>query len=123
MQEHNPFKIVGSRIVYENPWIKIHEDQVITPTGKDSVYAFMESDDSVIVAVLNDEHHIYVIRTFRYPVRTWNWELPGGGGAKEDPATASKRELEEETGIVANSWTKLGETQVCNGLLTEKMST
>jgi 8-oxo-dGTP pyrophosphatase MutT (NUDIX family) len=38
-------------------------------------------------------------------------------------ATASKRELEEETGILANTWTLLGKTRVCNGFMTERMAT
>lgn len=123
MQESNPFKIVGKQIVYQNQWIKLHEDKVITPSGNEGVYAYVESDDSVIVPVLNEKNEIYVVRSFRYPLGTWNWEFPGGGGAKEHPVEASMRELEEETGIIANKWTKLGETVVCNGLMTETMYT
>ena len=62
------------------------------------------------------------MRGFRYPSQSFGWELPGGGGDGEDLLTASKRELEEETGIVAQSWEKLGEAYVCNGLMTEKMA-
>ena len=50
-------------------------------------------------------------------------ELPGGGGDSEDAIVASKRELAEETGILAKEWTLLGKTRVCNGLMTEHQST
>jgi 8-oxo-dGTP pyrophosphatase MutT (NUDIX family) len=119
----NPWQLKSTRIAYENPWIKIHEDSVVTPTGKDGIYGYMESRDSVIVVVVNDAGEVYMVRTFRYPDKTWNWELSGGGGDGQDPIDASKRELEEETGIIASSWEVLGRTSVCDGLMTEKMTT
>lgn len=122
MNNDNPFKTLSSKIVYENPWIKIREDKIIRSDGSEGIYGLMESKDSVMIVVLNDQDEVYVIRTFSYPVSSWSWELPGGGGEGEDAEVASKRELAEETGIVANTWTNLGKTRVCNGLMTEKMT-
>jgi len=108
--------------VYENPWVRMREDSVITPTGKDGIYGVLESKDSVMVVVLNEKEEVLLIRTFAYPAQSWNWELPGGGGEGEDAAIASARELEEEAGIRARSWENLGTTRVCNGLMTERMT-
>jgi len=123
MNNTHPYKTVASKIVYENPWIRVREDKIIRPDGKEGIYGVMESKDSVMVVVLNDEKEIYLINTYSYPDQSWNWELPGGGGDGEDAITASKRELIEETGIVAEDWTLLGKTRVCNGLMTERQST
>jgi 8-oxo-dGTP pyrophosphatase MutT (NUDIX family) len=123
MRSDNPWKIISSKIMYKNPWMRIREDTVITPTGGDGIYGVMESNDSVMVTVLNDKKELYLIHTFSYPAASWNWELPGGGGDEQNPIDASKRELEEETGIIAHTWKKLGETRVCNGFMTERMST
>lgn len=123
MRSDNPWKVLSSKIMYENPWMRIREDKVITPLGKEGIYGLMESNDSVMVAVLNEKNKLYLIRTFSYPAGSWNWELPGGNSDGQDPIEASKRELEEETGILANTWAKLGETRVCNGFMTERMST
>ncbi len=120
---NNPWQILSSETVYQNRWMRVREDKVITPTGSKGIYAYMESNDSVMVVVANEKNEIYLVRAFRYPVKTWNWELPGGGGDKQDAAEASKRELEEETGILAKTWKKLGETLVCNGFMTELMTT
>ena len=101
----------------------IIEDKVITPTGSNGIYAYLDSKNSVMVAVLNEKDELYIIRTFSYPDKSWNWEMPGGNSDGENVAIASKRELEEETGIIASTWEKLGETRVCNGFMTEYMTT
>ncbi len=123
MRSDNPWKVVTSKVVYQNPWMQVREDTVVTPTGDNGIYGVMESNDSVMITVLNDQNQLYLVRTFSYPSGSWNWELPGGGGDKQDPVEASKRELEEETGILANTWDRLGQTRVCNGFMTECMTT
>lgn len=122
MRTDNPWIIKSTKIVYENPWMRVREDEVITPLGTEGIYGLLESKDSVMVAVLNDRNELYAIRTFAYPAQSWNWELPGGNTDGEDIAAASKRELEEETGIIASSWELLGKTRVCNGFMTERMA-
>jgi 8-oxo-dGTP pyrophosphatase MutT (NUDIX family) len=123
MTTPNPWKTLSTKIVYKNPWIQVREDAVITPMGTDGIYGFLESKDSVIIAALNDKQEIYLIKGYSYPTKSWGWQLPGGGGDGEEAIVASKRELAEETGIVADKWTLLGKTTVCNGLLTEVMTT
>ena len=113
---------VSSKIAYQNPWITIHEDQTRDRAGNLGIYGYMESRNSCMVVAVDEHERIYLVRGFRYPSQSFGWELPGGGGDGEDLLTASKRELEEETGIVAQSWEKLGEAYVCNGLMTEKMA-
>lgn len=122
MRTDKPWKVLGSEIKYKNPWMQIREDKVITPLGTEGIYGVMESNDSVMIAVLNDKNELYLIRTFAYPAQSWNWELPGGGGDLQDQVEASRRELEEETGIIANSWDFLGKARVCNGFMTERMA-
>ena len=122
MRTDKPWQVLDSEIKYQNPWMRIREDKVITPLGTEGIYGVMESNDSVMIAVLNEKNELYLVRTFAYPAGSWNWELPGGGGDQQEPIEASKRELEEETGILAKSWELLGKTRVCNGFMTERMS-
>lgn len=122
MDESNPWKKKSSTVKYSNSWIKVIEDKVITPTGGDGIYAFVSTRDSVIIIALNEKQEVCLVRGFNYPGQSWSWHLPGGGGDEEDHVEASKRELEEETGIKAKSWEKLGVVKVCNGVMDENMA-
>ncbi len=122
MTTENPFKKKSSKIVYENPWIRIHEDAIVRPDGSEGIYGYLESKDSVQIVAVNESQEIYLIKAFRYPSKTWDWELPGGGGEDEDIVVASQRELAEETGLIADKWTHLGSPLVCNGLMTERQA-
>jgi 8-oxo-dGTP pyrophosphatase MutT (NUDIX family) len=115
--------MLSSKVTYKNPWMQIREDTIEKLDGSKGIYGVMESRDSVMVVVVNEENEIYLVNTFSYPSHSWNWELPGGGGDNEEFVTASKRELAEETGIIANEWHILGKTRVCNGFMTERMAT
>lgn len=120
--EDAPKKPVTSKIVYQNPWIKIHEDTTVDTAGNSGIYGYLESRNSCMVVAVDNQERIFMVRGFRYPSQSHGWELPGGGGDGEDLIEASRRELEEETGITATNWSKLGEAYVCNGLMTEKMA-
>ena len=123
MNNGNPWKKLSSKIVYQNPWITVHEDAVIRPDGGKGTYGFVESKDSVIVVAINEKQKVYLVRGYSYPTSEWSWQLPGGGGEGEKAIAASQRELAEETGITASKWTFLGKTRVCDGLMTERMTT
>ena len=97
MNNSNPWQTISSTTVYENPWMRIREDAVIRPDGNDGIYGVMETKDSVVIVALNEQHEVYLIRSFSYPSLEWGWGLPGGGGNDEEAEVASKRELAEET--------------------------
>src|SRR5690606_4383801 len=55
---------VTSKVVYQNPWITIHEDETVDTAGNKGIYGYMESRDSCMVIVLDDQHRIYFVRSF-----------------------------------------------------------
>ncbi len=120
----SPYKTISSKIVYENPWICVHEDAIVRPDGSSGIYGYVESNDSIMVAAMNEKNEIFFVHNFSYPAQKWHWEMVGGGGKPgTDLLDTAKAELAEEAGFTASVWQKLGVTRTNDGLLTEKVTT
>jgi ADP-ribose pyrophosphatase len=122
MDEHWP-RIKGRRTNALSPWMTIVERDVEFAPGQqaDTYYAVSQSDYVSILAMTADGR-IPVVRQFRPALEQFTWELPAGmvdGG--EDPASACKRELLEETGYSALTIHKLGITAPCSGRLSNRL--
>ena len=121
MKRDNPWQTLGSRIVYQNPWLRLREDQVIRPDGKEGIYGVVEIRPSVGIVALNAEDEVALVGQWRYAHHKFSWEIPTGGSSGEDAVIieAAKRELEEETGLRAARWTPLGCIDNSNGVTTD----
>lgn len=65
--------------------------------------------DWVNVVALTPEHHLVMVRQFRFGTETFSWEVPGGVmHREEDPVAAGLRELREETGFTGQNARVLG---------------
>lgn len=114
-----PWTKLSSKIAYKNPWIKIREDQVIKPNGKKGLYGVILTPPAVFVIPITAKNETYIIKLFRYPTQMYSWEVPAGSSDGENILRAAKRELQEETGLLADKWTKAGEFQSFNGCANE----
>lgn len=105
----NPWKTVSSKVVYRNQWITVQEDIVKTPRKKQGIYAFVKRCASVIIVPTTETGNVYFIKQWRYPLGKETIEFPWGGvDGKETLLHAAKRELREETGLIAKRWIELG---------------
>ncbi|MGD8744114.1 MAG: NUDIX domain-containing protein [Candidatus Woesebacteria bacterium] len=96
------WKKVNSKLIYQNKWIKLLEDRVVRPDGKEGIYAYMEKPVGVFSVVYDQEDgSIYLIKQHRYPIDKTILEIPGGVAESDDYEKEAKKELEEETGITA----------------------
>lgn len=111
------WKKLSSRIVYDNPWMLVHEDRVINPAGKEVVYGYCESkSNAVYVVPLDEDNNTYIVRQFRYPTGKESWECVAGGTDGQPVEVAAKRELLEEAGVQATEIIELGTMDVANGI-------
>ena len=103
-----PWTITGSKIVYQNPWIIVREDKVITPNHQDSIFGVIIMKKGVSVLPLDDQENVYLTQEYHYAVEKVTIEAVSGGiDDGESKLDAAKRELKEETGLTANTWTSL----------------
>jgi 8-oxo-dGTP pyrophosphatase MutT (NUDIX family) len=121
-EQSNPWKTLGSRPIYDNPWIKIREDQVINPGGGKGIYGVVSMKNKAIGIVPVDEHGFtYLVGQYRYTLNEYTWEIPEGGGPLgTEPLDSAKRELKEETGYTAREWTELGRIHLSNSVTDEE---
>lgn len=109
MSTDNPWQRRASKLIYSNPWIRVREDDVISPGGVPGIYGVVETRIATGVVALTEDNHIYLVGQYRYPVEEYSWEIPEGGSElAEDPMVTAKRELREETGLEAEVWEQLG---------------
>jgi len=123
MNEHqNPWTILDKRDVYDNPWIKLTEFQVINPSGGKGIYGKVHFKHIAVGIVPLDENwNTWLVGQYRFTLDQYSWEIPEGGGRMdEDPLEGAKRELLEETGLVADEWIKILVMHLSNSVSDEQ---
>jgi 8-oxo-dGTP pyrophosphatase MutT (NUDIX family) len=114
----SPWKTKSSRVVYQNPWVRVREDEVIRPDGDPGIYGVIEIRPSVGIVATNERDEIVLVGQWRYSVDRYSWEIPRGGSDPEESEllAVARRELEEEAGVVAEQWDCLGTVDNSNGI-------
>jgi hypothetical protein len=95
---------IGMRIVYENRWMRVREDEIRRRDGSSGIYGVVEKPDFVVIVPLEDDGRLHLVQQFRYPVRGRYWEFPQGSWEQApgaDPMEVARGELREETGLDA----------------------
>lgn len=117
-----PWRRLSSQTVYDNPWIRVDHQQVLTPAGSAGIYGRVHFKNRAVAVIAVDESDcLYLVGQFRYVLNAYSWELPmGGAPLSESPLQAAQRELAEETGLQARQWTQLLQLQLSNSITDEQ---
>ncbi len=120
-QDVNPWTILSSSEKYDNPWITVTEHQILNPKGGEGIYGTVHFKNIAIgIIVLDEDHNTWLVGQYRFPLNTYSWEIPEGGGLLAvDPLESAKRELKEETGLIARKWTIIQKMHLSNSVSDE----
>jgi 8-oxo-dGTP pyrophosphatase MutT (NUDIX family) len=117
-----PWRRLARRIAYQNPWLTVWHDDVVRPDGGPGIYGVVHFRNLAAgVVAIDDADRVVLVGQHRYTLDAYSWEIPEGGvPAGEDALAGARRELREETGIVAATWRELGRSHLSNSVTDEE---
>ena len=112
-----PWRRIEERVVYDNPWLSLHEFDAVAPTGASALYGLVHLKNyGIAVLPLHDDGTVTLVGQNRFPLG-YSWEVPEGGGPLDgDPLDSAKRELREEAGLLAADWRLVLKLQLSNSV-------
>ena len=115
MQEHK----LSSEMKFDGKLIKVTYD-VAEVNGKEAWREVVHHPGASAVVAIDEDNRIIMEKQFRYALNDYLLEIPAGKlDTGEDPLVCAKRELEEETGIIASEWISLGTIATSPGFCNE----
>ncbi|WP_372733681.1 NUDIX domain-containing protein [Nocardioides sp.] len=117
--------VVTSEDLHRDGWVlALRADRIRRPGGGEEApfrRLVLEHPGAAVVLALDEDDRALVVRQYRHPVLRRFVELPAGlvDQPGEDPLEVAQRELVEEAGFEAATWTRLGATYSSPGISAE----
>ncbi len=120
-EEQNPWKTLSGKLVYENPWIRLDEYQVINPSGNLGIYGKVSFKGRAVgILPIDEQGNIWLVGQYRYTLNEYSWEIPMGAvPMSETYEDGALRELKEETGLTAQKTEFLCKIHTSNSVTDE----
>ncbi|MDO8644225.1 MAG: NUDIX hydrolase [bacterium] len=108
--------------IFKGRVITACSERVTLPNGIQTDFDIVKHPGGACVLCVFENGDILLIRQYRNPAKDYLWEFPAGRlEKKEDPLNCAKRELQEEAGIEAKEWKKLGVIYTSPGFCDEQI--
>lgn len=101
-------EIVESDVVFDGRVWDVRHDTFLYNGGR-VTRDYVDHTGAVAIVALDDEDRVLLLQQYRHPIRSRDWEIPAGllDIAGEEPRETARRELAEETDLVARDWSPL----------------
>ena len=115
-------KKLTSKQIFDGKVVKLFVDTVELPDGKEAIREIVRHPGAVCVIPVTPEGEVIMVKQYRYAFEQIMLEIPAGKlEPGEDPLEAVKRELEEESGVVAGNIEYMGEIFTTVAIFDEKI--
>jgi ADP-ribose pyrophosphatase len=115
-----PIKTLSQKVVWSCPWYSVRQDAILLPDGRRGVYNVVQKEAAVWILPVTVEKQVVLIRSYRYTVGDWCWEIPAGSlKVGQEAVEAARAELAEEVGGRAGQLEYLGPSYMANGICDE----
>ncbi len=115
-------ELVKREYIYRGRILNLRLDTVRVSNGDETIREVIEHPGAVVIAAVDAEENVLLVKQYRHAVGRELLELPAGTLEKnESPEQAAPRELKEETGYSAQRWELLTSFYSSPGILTEEM--
>lgn len=116
--------VLSRKREFEGRVITVEQWQVRLPDGREAGREIVLHNGAAAVVPLDHQHRVTLVRQHRVAIGRTTLEIPAGklDSPGEDPFDCARRELEEETGLVAGKWQKLAHVVTTPGFCTERIA-
>lgn len=105
---------------YENPWMRLDECRVTDPNGQQHDYGLVHFKSKAVGIIPYEDGYIWLIGQSRFAMQAYSWEIAAGGCPEgETTLNTAKRELREETGLAAQTYTEISRFHLSNSITDE----
>ena len=93
---------------------------MVRPDGQPGIYGVVHFKNVAVGVLATEGGEVYLVGQYRYALERYSWEIVEGGCPEgEETLDAARRELEEETGLRARDWERMGEAHLSNSVSDE----
>ena len=115
-------KLISEEEKYIGPRFKVTQKIYLREDGKRIIRDIVEPGEAAVILPITDNNEVVFITQYRESVNKVSLELPAGMvDSGEEPIETAKRELEEETGLIANNIEPLISLYPSTGYTSEKV--
>lgn len=111
-----------NKLIHQGSLLALYREKVALRDGGHTYFDIIKHPGGAVIAAINEQQEICLLKQWRHAVQQHIWELPAGClEVGEPPLETAKRELEEEAGVIAQQWLDLGTIYPSAGCSNEEL--